>query len=100
MNRKGFPKALKHAAKKGLAMRGDSTTYQQGNLTISVWQDNQPVVTISNSSDPNTTTTVSERIMIVQPTAIRAHIALQSTFNSWVELIGMNNSEQLFRTDN
>ena len=51
-NRKGFPKPLKPLVKKGLAKRGDSKTYQQGNLSVSVWQDNRPVVTISTNSDP------------------------------------------------
>ena len=42
-NRKGFPEGLKKHLKKGLENRGDSKTVQavqEGNLTISLWQDN------------------------------------------------------------
>jgi len=41
-----------------LNKRGESRTYQQDNLTISVWQDNRPVVLISTCSDPTTTNSV------------------------------------------
>ena len=57
-NRKGFPKQLKPLVKMELTKRGASTTYQQGNLTVSVWQDSRPVVTIATNSDPTTKTTV------------------------------------------
>ena len=57
-NRKGFPTALKPLARNGLNKRGESRTYQQDNLTISVWQDNRPVVLISTCSNPTTTNSV------------------------------------------
>lgn len=57
-NRKGFPVALKAVAKKGLKKRGKSKSRQQGNLTVSVWQDNRPVVMIATNSDPTTTSSV------------------------------------------
>ena len=60
-NRKGFPKDLKPLVKKGLPRRGDSKTYQQGNLTVSVWQDSRPVVTIATNADPTTTTSVARK---------------------------------------
>ena len=61
LNRKGFPEGLKKLLKKGLENRGDSKTVQavqEGNLTISLWQNNRPVVVISTKSDPTTTTVV------------------------------------------
>ena len=57
-NRKGFPALLKPVVKKGLQTRGSSKTYQDGNLTVTVWQDNQPVTLISNTSDPTTTSSI------------------------------------------
>ena len=39
--RKGFPDTLKPAVKKGLKERGESKTYQAGNLTVTAWQDNK-----------------------------------------------------------
>ena len=60
-NRKGFPEALKPTAKKGLKERGNSVTYQKSNLTVSVWQDNKPVVVIATNSDPTTTETVPRK---------------------------------------
>ena len=60
-NRRGFPDALRVPAKKGLRDRGDSKTYQRGNLTVCVWQDNCPVVVIATNSDPTTTETVTRK---------------------------------------
>ncbi len=60
-NRKGFPEALRVNAKKGFKERGDSKTYQKGNLTVSVWQDNRPVVVIATNSDPTTADTVTRK---------------------------------------
>ena len=57
-------------------MRGASQTYQQGNLTISTLQDNQPVVTIITTSDPTTTPSVPRKIKMVQRHHIHAHILL------------------------
>ena len=57
-NRKGFPALLKPLVKKGLHTRGSSKTYQNGNLTVTVWQDNRPVTLISTNSDPTTTSSV------------------------------------------
>ena len=60
-NRKGFPALLKPVVKKGLGTRGNNKTYQQGNLTVSVWQDNRPVTLISTNSDPTTTSFVERK---------------------------------------
>ena len=63
-NRKGFPATLKRFLKTGLEKRGDNKTVQavqEGNLTISLWQDSKPVVVIATNSDPTTTTTVNRR---------------------------------------
>ena len=60
-NRKGFPEALKVPAKKGFKERGESKTYQKGNLTVSVWQDNRPVVVIATNSDPTTNEIVTRK---------------------------------------
>ena len=60
-NRKGFPKQLKQFVKKGLPERGQSKTYQCGNLCVSVWQDKRPVTTIATNSDPTTSDTVQRK---------------------------------------
>ena len=63
-NIKGFPEGLKKHLKKGAENRGDSKTVQtvqEGNLTISLLQDNRPVVVISTKSDPTATTMVKRR---------------------------------------
>lgn len=53
-NRKGFPDSLKILAKKGLGERGKNKTYQCGQLTATVWQDNKPVPVVATNSDPTT----------------------------------------------
>ena len=62
-NRKGFPKDLTAYVKKGLKKRGDSVsrTNQGSNISISIWQDNRPVVLISSNSDPACSETVLRR---------------------------------------
>ena len=60
-NRKGFPSQLKTPAQKGLKERGESKTYQKGNLTVAVWQDNKPVTIIATNSDPTNTDTVTRK---------------------------------------
>ena len=57
-NCKGFPQDLKPLLKKGLSERGEYRVRQHENITVSVWQDNRPVVVISTNSDPTVTTTV------------------------------------------
>ena len=57
LNRKGFPEDLKTMAKKGSATRGESKTRQCDKLTITVWQDTKPVLTIATNSDPTVKTT-------------------------------------------
>ena len=52
-NYKGFPKQLKQFVKKGLLKRGQSKTYQCGNICVSVWQDKRPATT-ATTSDPTT----------------------------------------------
>ena len=60
-NRKGFPKDLKPLLKKGLGERGEYKVRQHKQLTVSLWQDNRPVVTISTNSDPTQPTTVQRK---------------------------------------
>ena len=60
-NRKGFLTQLKQFVKKGLPERGQSKTYQCGNLCVSVWQDKRPVTTIATNSDPTTSDTVQRK---------------------------------------
>ena len=63
-NRKGFPTELKKHLRKELEIRGDSKVVQPvqvGNLTVSLWQDNRPVVVIARNSDPTTTTTLQRK---------------------------------------
>ena len=50
-NCKGFPALLKLVVK-GLDTRGSSKTYQNGNLTVTVWQDNRPVTLIFHQLRP------------------------------------------------
>ena len=60
-NRKGFPQSLKKISKQGMKERGASKTVQYKNLTVSVWQDNQPVTVAATNSDPTVTETVYRR---------------------------------------
>ena len=63
-NRKGFPTELKKHLRKGLDNRGDSKVVQAvqaDNLTVSLWQDNRPVVVIATNSDPTSTTTLQRK---------------------------------------
>ena len=57
-NRRGFPSELKEPAKKGFKERGQSRTCQCNNLTVSVWQDNRPVVVAATNSNPTISTNV------------------------------------------
>jgi len=61
INRKGFPPELKKHTKKGFKERGESKTYQHGNLTASVWQDAKPVVIMATNSNPTAPTTVERK---------------------------------------
>ena len=60
-NRKGFPKTLKTLAKEGLGERGRSKTFQHGNVTATVWQDNEPVPVIATNADPTVATEVHRK---------------------------------------
>ena len=52
-NCKDFPKRLKPLVKNRFGQeRRQENLYQQGNFSVSVWQDNWPIVTISTNSDP------------------------------------------------
>ena len=59
-NWKGFPKLLKHHAKTGLAVMGDSITvhHKENNTTVSLCQDSRPVIVIANNTDGTVTETV------------------------------------------
>ena len=62
-NRRGFPEVLKPHVKKGFSDRGESKTvmHNDSNLTVSVWQDNRPVVVIASNSDPAVGTSVTRK---------------------------------------
>ena len=49
-NRRGFPVQLNSKVKKGLKDRGDSVILQNGNITITLWQDTKPVLIITNNT--------------------------------------------------
>ena len=90
-NHKGFPQDLKLLLKKGLSERGEYRVRQHENITVSVWQDNRPVVVISTNSDPTVTTTV-QRKMRVQAGVFLALSPSSFTIRSWEGLIVMINS--------
>ena len=48
-NRCSFPPDLKVMAKKGLAKRGDSVVRQDGNVSVTVWQDSRPTTFMSSA---------------------------------------------------
>ena len=52
---------LKEPAAKGLKERGDSKTFQNGPLTVSVWQDSRPVTFIATNSDHTAEGTVQRK---------------------------------------
>lgn len=60
-NRKGFPTELKQHLKKGLKTRGDYLTRQFQELTVSLWQDSKPVLSIATNSNPLNITTVQRK---------------------------------------
>ena len=60
-NRKGCPQELQKKTKKGLQNRGDYITYQHNSLTVSLWQDNKPVVVIATNSDFTSTESVPRK---------------------------------------
>ena len=60
-NRKGFPNELKSVAKKGLGERGKAEVRQNGNLTVSVWQDSKPVTVLATNADPTKSESVQRK---------------------------------------
>ena len=60
-NRKGFPNELKSVAKKGLGERGKAEVRQNGNLTVSVWQDSKPVTILATNADPTKSESVQRK---------------------------------------
>ena len=46
-NHRYFPPELKPLVKKGIARKGDWAVRQEGNTSVTVWQDIRPVVSIS-----------------------------------------------------
>ena len=54
-NRCSFPPDLKVMAKKGLAKRGDSVVRQDGNVSVTVWQDSRPTTFMSSGHCPDQT---------------------------------------------
>lgn len=60
-NRRGFPNDLKPFVKRGLSERGESEVRQNGNLTVSVWQDSKPVTVIATNADPTRNESVQRK---------------------------------------
>ena len=60
-DRKHFPLELKSTVKKGLPSRGDTEFRQDGNLSVTVWQDTKPVVIMSTMHNPDETTPVRRK---------------------------------------
>ena len=60
-NRKCFPEDLKPLLKKGLGEHGEYKVRQHKQLTVSLWQDNRPVVVISTNLNPTQSTTVQRK---------------------------------------
>ena len=52
LNRVGYPIDLKPLAKKGFTTRGEYKQRQDGNLLLSLWQDNKTVSVISTNCQP------------------------------------------------
>ena len=50
--RRHFPLDLKTVQKRGLAERGDRMTRQEGNISVTVWQDTRPVAFMTSGHDP------------------------------------------------
>ena len=59
--RRNFPQALVSVAKRGLPSRGDTASRQDGNLSVTVWQDTRPVVIMSTAHDLSCTRPVARR---------------------------------------
>ena len=91
-NRKGFPDDLKPIAKKGLSGRGESVTRQCDELTVSVWQDNRPVVVIATNSDPTEPSTVNRKLRDGTATTIPCP---QSVVSYNKHMGGVDRSDQL-----
>ena len=83
-NRKRFPTQLKQFVKKGLPERGQSKTYQCGNLCVSVWQDKRPVTTIATNSDTTIRTLYSKRNVMAPALHILVPAQSPSTTSTWV----------------
>jgi len=61
MNKKGFRTLLQTPTKKSLPARGESQICQKGNLMVSTWQDNRPMVMIATNSDPTVMDSVEHK---------------------------------------
>ena len=66
-NRKSFPLELKEPAAKGLKEWGDSKTFQNGPLVLSVLQDSHPVTFIATDSNPTADVMCNERRRMIHP---------------------------------
>ena len=86
-NRKGSPTQLQTSAKKTLPARCESQIRQRGNLTVSIWQDNRPVVVIATNSDPTVMDSVKHKAEIAHAPPIHVQPRYGSTTNAWEELI-------------
>ena len=59
--RRNFPPDLKEASKHGLAHRGDMVVRQDGNVSVTVWQDTWPVTFMSSGHNPDHTRSVRRK---------------------------------------
>ena len=76
--------ALKAPAKQGLKERGDGVTRQNGDLTVTVWQDSRPVVILATNSDP----TITERVQRKKKDGISATINCPSSLAKYNQHMG------------
>ena len=94
-NWKGFPELLKHHAKTGLAVMGDSITVQhkENKTTVSLCQDSRPVIVIANNTDGTVTETVKRMKKNGTREIPLAHHSLHTTTGLWQALIATIKSE-------
>ena len=103
----GFPSDLQPYLKRGLKERGDflvrqctmakgegwERNHKQSNrLSVSLWQDNQPVLVVSTNSDPSESTQVQRRHKDGTSVAVRCPMSVY-LYNKYMS--GVDRNDQL-----
>lgn len=81
--------------KKGLSNRGDSCVRQCEKaelLSVSLWQDNRPVVVVATSCDPSGSTTVQRRLRDGTQVTVPSPLSIR-LYNKYMG--GVNLNDQL-----